>query len=793
MKTCDHCGLPVAETAAEKENSFRSDGIEGVFCCLGCATAYAVVRSLGLVDYYARRTLNSNEPPLRPEMNDVAPDYELYIHHEADGTDSLHLMVEGIQCGACVWLIETVLARQEGVVYARLNMTTRRLTLRWRAEATNSGELIRRIAQLGYRLKPFNPKLLNQADRRHERELVRAMAVAGFAAGNVMLMSVAVWAGHAEGMGPATRTLLHWISALIVLPTAAYAVRPFLKSAWGALRHRRANMDVPISIGVLLTTTMSLVETMNGAEHVYFDSSITLLFFLLVGRVLDQRARGHARSVAEHLLTLKAHSATVIGADGQATVMLPEQIKPGMTVLVAVGDRAPVDGRVLEGTSELDASLITGETTPARVKVGDIVFAGVLNMSAPVRLMATATGEATLLAEIVRLMDAAEQGRAHYVVLADRVAKLYTPFVHLAALTTFLGWTLLGGLAWQPALLIAVSVLIITCPCALALAVSVVQVVASGRLFDRGVLLKSPTALERLAHVDCVAFDKTGTLTLGRPSLLKNDVSEDDLMFAASLAGASRHPLARALCAASPSVSVANDVREEIGAGLILTTQSGDVRLGNRRFVGVETDEESDLLELWLSRPHRPSIAFRFRDELRDDAVAVIAHLKQEFYQTVLLSGDRFTTVQRLADRLAIDDRKADLSPPEKVKELNDLAARGKRVLMVGDGLNDAPALVAAYVSMSPSSAVDISQTSADIVFRGSRLAPVADVLAVARQADRLVKQNIVLSLLYNIVMVPLAVAGWITPFIAAVAMSTSSFCVVFNSLRIKTGSAAYD
>ncbi|MEI6986164.1 MAG: heavy metal translocating P-type ATPase metal-binding domain-containing protein [Rhodospirillaceae bacterium] len=784
MTACAHCGQP----AANETNVG--------FCCQGCATAHELVHGLGLENYYARRSIDPMARPMRPEHSAGTIDPSIVIHHEAGGAGhphlaQLHLMIDGIQCGACVWLIETVLSRQPGVVKARLNMTTRRLSLSWLPELADASELVGIICRLGYHALPYDPRRLGGADAEAEKELMRALAVAGFAAANVMLISVGVWAGLAEDMGPATRSLMHWFSALIAMPALAWSIRPFLRSALRALASGRTNMDVPITIGVSLTAMMSLFETINGGRHAYFDSAITLLFFLLVGRFLDRRARGRARSTAEHLLSLGAVSLTIVDECGRTMVIPPERVEVGMTVLVAAGERVPVDGRVIDGISDLDTSLITGETLPVITRPGEVVFAGTLNLTAALRVVVTAVGNATLLAEIVRLMEVAEQGRARHVALADRVSRFYAPVVHLAALSTFLGWLLVGGMAWQPALLIAVSVLIITCPCALALAVPVVQVVASDRLLRLGVLLKSATALERLAMVDTVAFDKTGTLTDGLPELLTTGINCEALTCAASLAGASRHPLARSLCRAAADAVVAVGVREVPGSGLVRDTPEGEIRLGHRRFAGVgaegivEAEAGAAVPELWLSRPGMAPVQFTFLDRPRPDAAQVVAQLRAMAIHVVLLSGDREVTVAALARKVGIEDHHAELDPAAKTNHLQVLAAAGRQVLMVGDGLNDAPALAAALVSMSPSSAAEISQVAADAIFQGTQLGPVVEALRVARLADRLVRQNFMLTILYNLVTVPLAVAGMVTPLIAAVSMSTSSLAVIVNSLRL--------
>jgi Cu2+-exporting ATPase len=542
---------------------------------------------------------------------------------------------------------------------------------------------------------------------------------------------------------------------------------------------------VPITIGVVLTTAMSLMETLRGGTYVYFDAATALLFFLLIGRYLDSRARGRARSAAEHLLSLGAVAVTVLDSQGIRHLWPVERVFSGMTVLIAAGERIGVDGMVADGLSEVDSSLISGETTPLAVSPGSDVFAGQVNLSAALRVTVRAVGERTLLAEIVRLMEVAEQGRSRYVAVADRVARLYAPVVHLMALATFAGWLTLTMTPWQGALLNAVSVLIITCPCALALAVPVVQVVASGRLLRRGVLVKSATALERLAAVDEVVFDKTGTLTLGRPELIDGEWTDEDLRLAASLAAASRHPLARALARAAPEAAVAAGVCEVPGCGLMLDA----VRLGSRAWLALP-DAPTGEPELFLSRPGRPFVRFAFRDALRCDAAEVVAALRRSGLAVELLSGDRPAAAAAAAAAAGIDAWRAGCTPADKCGRLAELAGEGHKVLMIGDGLNDAPALAAAHVSMSPATAIDVSQTAADIVFQGDRLGPVVEALAVARSAARLVRQNFALAVAYNLVTVPLAVCGLVTPLIAAIAMSASSIVVIGNALRLARGRA---
>jgi Cu2+-exporting ATPase len=471
----------------------------------------------------------------------------------------------------------------------------------------------------------------------------------------------------------------------------------------------------------------------------------------------------------------------VLDDDGGTRLIAPAEVMVGMTVLVATGERVPVDGRILLGASDLDTAAITGESIPQPARAGDRVLAGTVNLTGPLRISVDSVGDDTILAEILRLVETAEQGRARHVALADRVARLYAPAVHSLALIAFAGWMILGA-GWQESLLIAISVLIITCPCALALAIPAVQVAATGRLLKGGVLVKSGTALERLAEADTIIFDKTGTLTEGRPTLMRDGGwSDADLAEAAALAATSRHPLARALAASAGAAEPVGDTEEIPGCGL----RRGDILLGNRDWCGVGPAEEADGPELWFVRPDRPPVRFAFRDEPRSDAEEVVAALQRLGYQVELLSGDRPAVAGAMAGRLGIARWRGGCKPAAKAARLGELAESGHRICMVGDGLNDAPALGMAHVSLSPAEAAEIAQNAADAVFQGERLSPVLELLTVARFARRLVRQNLTLAFAYNAVTIPLAMVGLVTPLIAAIAMSGSSILVVGNALRL--------
>ena len=714
-----------------------------------------------------------------------------------DDVDSRHvqcvtttLAVEGMHCGGCMRKVELALAAVPGVISARANLSARRVAAVHRATGVTGIDLIEALDRIGFKaaeLAGTGAELTKAPDQ----ALLKRVGIAGFAAANIMLLSVSVWSGAAGDMSPSVQALFHWLSALIALPVVGYAGEPFFRSAVQALRSRRLNMDVPISLGVTLATAMSLYQTARGSEQVYFDAAVTLLFFLLVGRFLDQRMRTRAADAAANLLGLQGSAATVIQRDGATVRLAASALEPGMRILTAAGERFAVDGRVVEGSSEVDASLITGETAPVPVRPGALIHAGTVNLSGPLVTEATATDQNTLLAEIGRLMTAAEQGRGRYVRLADRAARFYAPAVHILGLVTFLGW-LVAGHGWEAALTAAIAVLIITCPCALALAVPAVQVAATSRLFARGVLVKAADGLERLAEIDTVVFDKTGTLTLGEPSLAAGqNISRSILARAASLAAASRHPYARAVVRAAEAaelvVQPASDVREMPGFGLERAgPDSAPERLGSAAWCGTDpglADTSAVCYRLGRSSP----VVLQFEDPLRSDAARVVASLRRAGFQTELVSGDRTTVVAAAAAGVGIDQWIAGAVPAAKIARIETLKAEGRRVMMVGDGLNDAPALAAAHASLSPSSAADISQTAADAVVQGERLAPVLETLAVARAAHRMALQNFLIAIGYNLVFVPLAMVGLVTPLLAAVAMSASSIAVTANAVRLKT------
>ncbi len=708
----------------------------------------------------------------------------------------LNLMVDNVRCAGCIRKIEDALTAIDGVERARVNLSTRRLVVDWCDDIVDPRKLVDTVNDLGFPAAPFDPQTFGEKDKREERRLLTALAVAGFAAANVMLLSVSVWAGHGGGMGWATRDMFHWISAVIALPAVAYAGRPFFDSALAALRARRLNMDVPISLAVILATVMSVHQVAVSGMHAYFDAALGLLFFLLIGRYLDQRARSKARSAAQHLVRLTSTSATVKRANGKTDRVPVDRLRDGMVLLVAAGEALAADGTVVAGATCLDCSLMTGESMPQDVAIGDTVHAGTVNLGQPIEVEITAVGDETTLAEIVRLMESAEQGRAKYVRIADRVARIYAPAVHILSAATFAGWFIVG-VGWETSLITAIAVLIITCPCALGLAVPTVQVVATGLLMRHGVLVKSADGLERLSEIDTVVFDKTGTLTLGQPELVnRRDIDDGDLSIASALAGKSMHPLCRALADAGAPLTrpVVNDVSETSGKGIEGNVDGEPVNLGSAAWLGVDRCRYEQNIngepgsEIWMVRDSHTPVVFRFRDKLRPDAAATVSALRDMGVAVRILSGDRPAIVRSMAVELGIPDEEAEANclPKTKVERIQTWTANGQRILMVGDGLNDAPALAQGHASMSPSAASDVSRTAADVVFQGQSLMAVANTIRLARSAHGAVRQNFALAFGYNAIAVPLAMAGFVTPLFAAIAMSSSSLVVTMNSLRLK-------
>ncbi|PYE82456.1 heavy metal translocating P-type ATPase [Pseudoroseicyclus aestuarii] len=683
----------------------------------------------------------------------------------------LHL--PDISCAACIASVEGTLHAQPGLQEARVNLSRKQVV----AKGTNleADRLIAALAAAGHRAQELGEGATARQDG-GLRDLLLRTGIAGFAMMNVMLLSVAVWSGAAD----ATARLFHLISAAIALPAVAYAARPFFASALGALRHGRLNMDVPISLAIALAAGASLVGALTGsAGHSWFDAALALTFFLLIGRTLDHAGRSAARSAAAELAALNVPQAVLLTEDGRRVVR-SDSLVAGDVIALRPGDRLPADGIVTEGRSDIDRSALTGESAPVPVAPGDSLMAGEVALSGALTLRVLRAGKDTALNRLSDLVATAEMQRSRFTGLADRAARAYAPLVHLLGLVAFAGWWAGTSEAWR-ALDVAISVLVITCPCALGLAIPAVSVVATGRLFRRGLLVKSRTALERTAAIDLVVFDKTGTLTTGEARLTSAPPREA-LALAAALAAGSSHPYSRAIARAAEEAGIApapvQDAQERAGLGIEARHEGRVIRLGRPSWIGASGDGVA------LDDGSGTPTLFTFEEALRPDAAAAVAALHRQGLEVALLSGDTALPCRRVAESLGIETLQAAMTPEEKADWIRARSATGRRVLMVGDGLNDTGALSLAHASVALGSGLDAAQKAADVVLLSGQLTRIPELLSISRRSLGRMRQNIALSLGYNVIAVPVALAGLATPLLAALAMSLSSLTVSLNAAR---------
>lgn len=680
----------------------------------------------------------------------------------------LQFSVPTIHCAACIGKIERGMQDVIGVRTARVNLSLKRLTVTGPA----SPELIQaKLTDLGFEAYPLDIEALNTARDTVGRTLLMRMAVAGFAMMNVMLLSVAVWSGATD----ATRDLFHLISAAIALPVVAYSAQPFLQNAWTALRARRLNMDVPISLAILLAAGMSLFETLNGGDHAYFDAALSLTFFLLIGRYMDHRTRSAAGSAAKELTALEVHTAQRITGNNTQTVAVSD-LGVGDEVCVPTGARVPVDGLLLSGHAVMDRSFLTGESVAVGVTQNAQLQAGEVNVGSVLRLRATAVGEDTSLRRMAQLVETAENSRNSYTALADKAAQIYAPAVHLLASLAFIGWVIATGDV-RHALNIAIAVLIITCPCALGLAVPAVSTAAISRLFSMGYLVKHATALERLAETTRVVFDKTGTLST--PSItVPEKMSADNRAVAKALAQSSIHPSSKELVSALSASNAASvrDIAEIAGQGICGAWLGHTVRLGRGAWLGAHFDG------LGVKIGARTAEPFETAETARKGAIEALNKLT---IPREIITGDAEKPAQAFAAMLGIPVT-ANVRADEKLSRLQDMSQQLDCVLMIGDGLNDTAALAAAHASMAPATALEASRSASDIVILTDSFADLPLVLKISKLTRHLSKQNFGIAALYNCIAIPIALAGLATPLAAALAMSASSITVLLNSQRVR-------
>jgi len=775
------------------------------FCCNGCEFAYQIIHENNCQSYYISRKINAEEPSLKPDLGDELDILEL-ISTYPNNEFQIDLMIRGLHCGACIWLIESLLKKQNNVIEARINLTQKTLRIKWAGEKKYGNDLIKLISKIGYKLFPADPEILKKIEDKFDNKIFKALAVAGFGAGNIMLFSLPLWFDSSLEIKGATRKLLHLLSSVIALPVLIYSGRIFFISAFNSLKAKLPNMDVPISIAIFLASIVSIFQTFRGGQNVYFDSAVMLVFFLLIGRYLDFKARKKAFNIASEFSMLQAGFGRV-EINNKIHVLPVKELHENMILIVAVGEKIACDGVVIEGDSYVDNSLISGESIPEKVKKNSIIYGGSINLSSPLRIKITKNAQSGVLSQIINLISNIENKKNIYVRIADKFSKYYTPIIHILALITFLIWYFYFKSDWEVALMNATAVLIITCPCALALAIPIAQTIAISNFLKLGIIIKNGESLEKINNIEYVIFDKTGSITIGKP-ILKNMFEIHDgvakkltsteekfyLKISASMAKSSKHPISQSILNSFEEELDNIEVKEFSGQGLEAYYHDKKVRLGSGDFCQINSeyflkDDISDSianLKCYMNIDGK-KIVFAFHDELKIDAKIVIDFLKTHRKKIVLLSGDVESEVKRIARITGIEEFYWLKNPLEKAQFLQELISKNVNFMMIGDGLNDAPSLALSTVSISFSNAVDISQNVADIIINSSKLSPIISIFLYSKNTLKIMKQNLFIALIYNLFALPFAIAGFVVPLIAAIAMSSSSIFVVINSLRLNS------
>ena len=794
MKSCLHCTNVVAD---ENED----------FCCLGCKEAYHIISQNGFKDYYKLRSVSSLQLNLKPLANQDF-NFNDHIIKQSDHFE-IEVMVQGLHCGACVWLIENLLKNFNYVISARINLTKKTLLIKWRQELEYGNQLLRLVGDIGYKVMPFDNEIIQHLEKKFDNELFKALAVAGFGAGNIMLFSFALWFDTKNEIQGATRQILHFFSSIIGLPVIIYAGRIFFISAFKALKAKVPSMDIPIAIAIILASLVSFMQTFRGGQNVYFDSAVMLVFFLLIGRYLDFKARKKAFNLATEFSLMQCVYGRVKIADKVLTLKA-SKLAVGMELLVSAGEKIACDGVVIDGESLIDNSLISGESNLVKIQKNSVVYGGAINIEAPIVVKVTKNIGEGVLSQIIKLINNIEIRKNIYVRIADRLSSFYTPIVHILALLTFALWMVVFKTSWEVALMNATAVLLITCPCALALAVPIVQTLTISNFLKLGIVIKNGEILEKINKIDYVVFDKTGSLTVGLPTLLKvyqlenftlNEIKfakdKHIIQLAASIARYSRHPIARSLsdinCKDIANIKI---LKEHHGQGIEGYYANINVKLGNAEFCGLaianysaKIDEimnrDQANLKCFLKYEHKIYL-FTFGDKIKDNAHEVINYLKAHHKKIILLSGDSKNEVTKIANMIDIKEFYWQKNPIEKAQILQNLKDQNFNFMMVGDGLNDAPSLALADVSLSFNQASDISQNIADIVVNSSKLQSIIYLFNYSSKSLKTMRENLYLALLYNLIALPFAIAGFVVPIVAAIAMSSSLF-VILNSLKMNS------
>ncbi|KIL05307.1 carbonate dehydratase [Stutzerimonas stutzeri] len=790
---CYHCGLPVP---AGSHFHARVLGEVRQLCCPGCqAVAEAIVKG-GLESYYQHRSDAAINPEALPKvlgeelaLYDRADVQQPFVRHEGD-LASTSLMIEGISCAACGWLIERHVRNLAGVAEASLNLSNHRLQVRWSDTALPLSELLAELRRIGYAAHPYQADQAAERLASENRRSLRQLGVAGLLWMQVMMATMATWPEFNIDLSAGMDSILRWTALLLTTPIVFYCCTDFFKGALRDLRTRHLTMDVSVSLAIAGAYLAGIWSTITGHGELYFDAVGMFALFLLAGRYLERRARERTAAATAQLVNLLPASCLRLDAAGQSERVLLSELKLGDRVLVQPGGLIPADGRILSGQSSVDESVLTGEYLPLPRAPGDAVTAGTLNVEGPLTVAVDALGDDTRLSAIVRLLERAQSDKPKLAEIADRVSQWFLVIVLLAAAVVGLVWWYIDP---QRAFWIVLALLVATCPCALSLATPTALTTATGTLHKLGLLLTRGHVLEGLNHIDTVIFDKTGTLTEGRLTLtavhpLGSEDADRCLGLAAALENRSEHPIARAFGRAPQP---ADSVDSVPGLGLEGHVGGRQLRIGQASFVAALYAGEAPPIPgdqgqwLLLADTTGPLAWFVLDDRLRDDALALLSACRKRGWKTLLLSGDSSPMVGRIAEELGIDEARGGLTPADKLVRLQAMQAAGARVLMLGDGVNDVPVLAAADISIAMGSATDLAKTSADAVLLSNRLQSLVSAFQVARRSRRIIIENLAWASLYNGLILPFAAVGWVTPLWAALGMSASSLLVVLNALRL--------
>jgi Cu2+-exporting ATPase len=793
-QTCFHCGLPVPQGS---HYQVEIDGRLRPMCCAGCeAVAHAIVDS-GLSDFYRYRTENAPTGQLIPDFLRRAKAYDhpevqkSFVRSEEGNVREASLILEGITCAACVWLNERHLAAVPGVLEVNVNYATHRARVRWDDSRVKLSTILEAVHDVGYVAHPYDPSRQERMQQQERRRQLMRLGITGVLGMQIMILAVSLYTGDWYGMDVSFRHFFYWVSLVLTVPIIAVAVRPFFLPAWRDIRHFQAGMDVPVTLGILIAFAGSAWSTVRGQGHIYYDSVAMFVFFLLTARYFELMARMRSAEATQSLVHAAPAMATRLGSDGEEEQIPVGELAIGDRVLVRPGESIPTDGEVSEGRANVDESVLTGEPRPITKSAGAAVVGGSIVTDSPMVVTVSRIGADTVLAGILRLLERAQAEKPRLARLADRAAGVFVPVVLVIAAGTAAYWWWHSPERW---LAVTVSVLVVTCPCALSLATPAALTAGTGALARLGLLATRGHTLETLANSTVVVFDKTGTLTEGRPQLLQTRPLgalsvEQVLAIAAALEARSEHPIAAAF---------RHGLRDEIRAGNVVNTPGGGLRgqikgetwsLGSRAFVGADgvlpaTTHDEDTV-VWLANDDGPQALFVLGDRLRPDAAELVATIKASGRKVWLLSGDHEAATRRLASELSMDRAEWELSPAGKLQTIKELQAAGERVAMIGDGINDAPVLAGAHVSIAMGSGTQLAAASADMILLSPSLAQISRGFDIASRTVRVIRQNLAWAVLYNVVALPLAVTGEVAPWMAALGMSASSLLVVTNALRL--------